>query len=109
MVWRTKRSEANRLLGKTARPVLDEVIELLRKVARERDWPLQRINIRYHQDIEFADWEMLIINPVFKARLEVAREYLLSFCQELDAFRDSLGKLKKRKFVQILTYEIGVV
>ena len=59
--------------------------------------------------MEFADWEVLIINPVFKVQLEVAREYLLSCCQELDAFRDRVGKLKKRKFVQILTYEIGVV
>ena len=57
--------------------------------------------------MEFADWEMLMINPVFKARLEEAEEYLLAFCQELDAFRDSLWKFKKRKFVQILTYEIG--
>ena len=108
-MWRTKHSEADQLLGKAARPVLDQDIELLRKVAQDRGVAATENQYPPPSRHGISDWEMLIINPVFKVQLEVAREYLLSFCQELDAFRDSLGKLKKRKFVRILTFEFWTV
>ena len=110
VVWKTDPSEADRLLGKRARPILDGIIDLMQHAAVERKWPLEQINIRYRQDIEFPEWEILRVCAVLKADPETAEEYYRAFLQdEANAFQKSLDKAKRGKFIERIWFGFEAV
>ena len=98
VVWKTDPSEADRLLGKRARPVLDGIIELMQQAAIERKWPLKQINIRYRQDMEFPEWEILRVCAVLNANPEDGRGILPGFsARRSKHISEILGQCKKKK------------
>ena len=110
VVWKTDPSGADRLLGKRARPVLDGIIELMQYTAIERKWPLTQINIRYRQDMEFPDWEILRVCAVLKGDPETAEGYYRAFLQdEATAFQKSLGKAEREKFIERIWFGFEAV
>ena len=106
VVWKMKESEAKRLLGKAGRPVLDQVIDLMKRYANSQEWPVEQINICYAQDMEFPDWETIEVNPVFDAPPDKCEEYIHRFLQgEADKFRDALGKRQRRAYIRIIQFD----
>ena len=87
VVWKTKKSEADRILGKRGRPLLDEMVEHMKQVADEKGWPLKRIDICYWQDVEERDWEIVRLVMVFDGDPDMAPEYWSSYLKESGALR----------------------
>ncbi len=110
VIWKTDPSEADRLLGKRARPVLDGIIDLMQHAAIERKWPLTQINIRYRQDMEYPEWEILRVCAVLKADPKTAEKYYRAFLQdEATAFQKSLGKVERGKFIERIWFGFEAV
>jgi hypothetical protein len=109
VVWKTSRAEADRLLGKVGIPVLDEVVELLQQFAKENNWPLKQINIRYHQDMELADWEDIYVEPVLELPFEEADECLFSFLDRVDVFQKELGEAELEIFIKAVEFDVDTV
>ena len=64
IVWKTKQSVADRLLGEVGRPLFDQLLAKSQTIAAKRRWPLQKIKVDYYQDPE-VDWEYMILTLDF--------------------------------------------
>ena len=100
VVWKTKKSEADRILGKRGRPLLDEMVEHMKQVANDREWPLKRIDVCYWQDVEISKWELIRLVMVFGGNPDMAPEYWESYLSESNEFGKRLGKAKKKAFIE---------
>ncbi len=99
VVWKTKHSEVDRLLGKIGRPVLDDVLKLLQQFAKDNNWPLQQIDVCYHQDMEFSDWEEIHVKPVLMLPFEEAEECLGNFLDRVNIFQKQLDEPELDVFI----------
>lgn len=61
VIWQTTEAQADALLGKAGRPVLDWELERLSRLAAQHEWPLQHIRIEYYQDEEIETWQHLVL------------------------------------------------
>ena len=109
VVWKTTQSEADRLLGKVGMPVLDEVVDMLQQFAKENNWPLQQIDICYHQDMEFADWEEINVKPVLRLPFEEAEECLGSFLDQVTIYQRGLGEVELEVFLSKVEFGLEIV
>ena len=60
VVWETTQAVADRLLGKTGRPLLERTLEFVGALAAEREWPLKSIKVTHYEDPEVV-WEYLLL------------------------------------------------
>ena len=104
VVWKTTQSEADRLLGKVGMPVLDEVVGMLQQFAKENNWPLQQIDIRYQRDLEFLDWEEIHVIPVLRLSFDEAEERMSSFFDQVDNFQNQLSEPKREVFLEMVGF-----
>ncbi len=104
VVWKTNHSEADRLLGKVGMPVLDEVVEMLQQFAKENNWPLQQIDIRYQRDLEFLDWEEIHVIPVLRRSFDDAEKLMSSFLDQVDDFQNQLSEPKREVFLEMVGF-----
>ena len=109
VVWKTSQSEADRLLGEMGMPVLRDLIELLQQFAKVNNWPLKQIDICYHQDMEFVDWEEIHVKPVLKLPFEEAEERLGSFLDRVDLFQRELGEPELEVFLKAVEFGLEIV
>ena len=100
VVWKTTESEADRILGKRGRPLLDEMVEHLKRVAGEREWPLERIDVCHWQDAEIPKWELIRLVMVFGEDPDMAEEYWDVYLKESNEFGKRLGKAKREAFIK---------
>ena len=77
--------ELHRLLGDQGKRVLRQVHQFIKKVAVNHHWPLERIEVRYYRDPEVKGWEYVIVDLVLTCSFDQAEQYLLEFCDFLDA------------------------
>ena len=104
-VWITKPAVADRLLGARGRHLLDEVIDRIRQAAIENQWPLTKIEIDYHQDMEFEWWEYLLLVLHFDCHWEEAQQHCDDCLdQVVDPFQRELGPLAKHLFIGKISY-----
>ena len=110
VVWKTSQSEAHRILGKTGRPVLDQIVDRMQRYAKENEWPLDQINICYRQDIEYLDWETIGVSPVFRAPPDKGEELIGRYLREdASSFMDSLGKRQRRAYIRCIYFDFETV
>ena len=109
VVWKMKESEADRLLGNTGRPVLDEVVELLQRFAKDNNWPLRHVGINYGRDMELADWEWIEVVPVLELPFDTAEECLGGFLDRVDIFQHSLSEQKRDIFIKMVEFDVDTV
>ena len=109
VVWKTNHSEADRLLGKVGMPVLDEVVEMLQQYAKENNWPLKQIDICYHQDMEFADWEEIYVTPVLRLPFEEAEECLGRFLDQVTIYQRGLGETELEIFLSTVEFDFVTI
>lgn len=84
VVWETKKSVANRLLGETGRPLLDRLLAETQTIAAKRRWPLQKLKVDYYQDPEEVDWEYMLITLDFDCPRDEAAP--LFWCDYIKGF-----------------------
>ena len=104
-VWITDPAVADRLLGAEGRHLLDEVIDNIRQAAPENGWPLTQIDIDYHQDLEFEDWEYLLLTLHFDCPRPEAEQHCDDCLdQVVDPFQGNLGPGIKSRFIEKVDY-----
>ena len=104
-VWITDPAVADRLLGAEARHLLDDVVDNIRQASIENGWPLTKIDIDYHQDMEFEWMEYLLLVLYFDCPWEEAEQH----CDDclstvVGAFQQHLEPELKSRFVKRMTY-----
>ena len=109
VVWMTIQSEADRLLGKVGMTVLDEVVDMLQQFAQENNWPLKQIDICYHQDMEFVDWEEIHVRPVLELPFEEAEECLGSFLDQVTIYQRGLAEPELEIFLNAVEFDVAMV
>ena len=82
-IWITDPAVADRLLGKEGRHLLDDVVDNIREAAIEHGWPLTKIDIDYHQDMEFEWWEYLLLVLHFDSPRPKSREYWVACLEKV--------------------------
>lgn len=100
VVWKIERSEVDRLLGKTGRILLDDVIRLMQHAAIDHMWPLKQIDICYWLDVEETDSEILRTVLVFEAHPDRAEQYWKSFLGLSDSFQKGLSKARRKMYIE---------
>ena len=109
VVWKTAQSEADRLLGKVGMPVLDEVVDMLQLFSKKNNWPLKQIDICYHQDMEFVDWEEIHVRPVLELPFEEAEECLGSFLDQVTIYQRGLAEPELEIFLNAVEFDVATV
>ena len=104
-VWITKPAVADRLLGVDLRPLLDDVVDRIRQAALQQGWPLTKIEIDYHQDMEFEWWEYLLLTLRFDCPREEAQEHW-GVCMRtvVKSMQQELGPLARNLFIDKIHY-----
>ena len=97
---KTTKSEADRILGKRGRPLLDQIVEHMKQVAGEKGWPLKRIDICHWQDVEERDWELIDLIMVFDGDPSMASKYWWSYLKETGALKNRWSKFLRGKFIE---------
>ena len=82
-VWITDPAVADRLLGQEARHLLDDVVDHIRQAAIANGWPLTKIDIDYHQDMEFEWWEYLLLKLRFDCPRPEAEEHWVACLEKV--------------------------
>ena len=102
-VWITDPAVADRLLGAEARHLLDDVVNNIRQAAIEHGWPLTKIDIDYHQDMEFEWWEYLLLVLHFDSPRAEAREYWRACLRTVvKPMQDQLDPKEKELFIKTM-------
>ena len=104
-VWITDPAVLDRLLPVDLRPLLDEVIDRIRQTAIENQWPLTKIEIDYHQDMEFEWMEYLLLTLRFDcSRAEAEQHCDDCLDQVVDPFQGKLEPALKNRFIERMDY-----
>ena len=90
IVWKTRQSAANRLLGDEGRPLLDDLLAHTQAIAAKRRWPLQRIKVDHYEDPE-VDWEYMLITLDFDCPRTKAHKLWGNYLKTVVALEDGLG------------------
>ena len=102
-VWVTDPAVADRLLGAEGRHLLDDVLDNIREAAIENQWPLTKIDIDYHQDMEFEWWEYLLLVLHFDSPWEEARDYWVTCLRTVvKPMQDNLPPEEKELFIKTM-------
>ena len=108
VVWETTQEVANRLLGKTGRPLLERTLEFVGALAAEREWPLKSIKVTHYEDPEVV-WEYLLLVLVLDgSRVKYEHlwdEYLSATEEAIEEMYQGLNASERVIFATMIDYE----
>ena len=104
IVWKTTHEVADRLLGKTGRPLLERTLALARNLAAERKWPLKSIRVEFYQDPEVV-WEYLLLALVFDCNLVKAERLWDEYLEAIENMYQELKTSEQGIFANMIDYE----
>ncbi len=105
VIWKTKESVADRLLGQAGRPLLDDLLARTQALAAKRRWPLIQVRVEHEEDWE-VDWEYLVIGLEFDCPLiKAKRLFWGSYMKVIDEMYTSLEAKEKDVFAKMVCYE----
>ena len=108
VLWETTQEVADRLLGKSGRPLLERTLELARNLAAERNWPLKSVKVTHYEDPEVV-WEYLLLVLVFDCGPEKAMrlwdEYLNAIEEAIEDMYQGLNASERAIFANMIDYE----
>ena len=104
IVWKTKKSVADRLMGEVGRPLLDQLLAETQKLAAKRRWPLQKIIVEYYQDPE-EDWEYMVITLGFDCPRPKAHKLWVNYLKAVKAMRQGLGDMANDILLKKIHYD----
>lgn len=104
VIWETTQSVAERLLGRSGLPLLDQTLSLAKRLAVQRKWPLLKIRIELYQDPEIV-WEYLLIVLVFDCVPATAQRLWDEFIDATGSIQEGLGRQEVELFIKAIGYE----
>ena len=104
VVWKTKKSVANRLLGQAGQSLLDGLLAHTQSVAAKRRWPLQKIKVDYYQDPE-EDWEYMLLTLAFDCPRPKAQKLWVNYLKTVTTLEDELGGTAKEILAKKVHYD----
>lgn len=102
--WETSQGVANRLLGKTGRPLLERTLEFADSLASEREWPLKGIKVTHYEDPEVV-WEYLLLVLVFDCGPVKAERLWDEFLNATELIEKELNEQEYDLFIKMIDYE----
>jgi len=94
------------LLGNNGKYVLEQVLKVVKDVALETDWPLDRIDIRYVRDPEVKDWEYVLLLLVFSCDFDTADRHLHELYNQLDMLTAKLSDKEQKILQRMIFFDI---
>ena len=104
VLWETTQEVADRLLGKSGRPLLERTLELARNLAIERNWPLKSVKVTHYEDPEVV-WEYLLLVLVFDCGPEKAMRLWDEFLNATEIIERELNEQEYNLFIRMIDYE----
>ena len=104
IVWKTRQSVANRLLGDEGRPLLDDLLAHTQAIAAKRRWPLQTIKVDHYEDPE-VDWEYMLITLDFDCPRPRADKLWVNYLKTVTEIENALGDTAKEILVKKVHYD----
>ena len=104
VTWETTEAVADRLLGKTGRPLLEQTLKLADNLAAEHEWPLKRIKVTHYEDPEIV-WEYLLLVLVFDCGPVKADRLWEEFVNATEVIERGLNKQEREFFIRAINYE----
>lgn len=94
------------LLGNNGKYVLGQVLKVVKDIALETDWPLNRIEISYVRDPEVKDWEYILLLLVFTCDFDTADRYLHELYNEIDMLTSRLSAEEQEILQRVIFFDI---
>lgn len=104
VIWETTEAVADRLLGKTGRPLLEQALKLADNLAAERRWPLKKIKVTHYEDPEIV-WEYLLLVLVFDSGPVKADKLWEEFVNATETIERGLNEQERDFFIRAINYE----
>jgi len=105
-VFYVNQNDIDTLLGSQGKTVLNRVVKLIKDIAHEEDWPLEKIEIRHIRDFEVKDWEYIVVALVFNCTFEIANAYLEDIYQRLEALVEKLSSHARELIAKLIYLDI---
>lgn len=94
------------LLGTQGKRVLEKVLSLVKGLAAELDWPLERVEIRHVRDPEVEDWEYILLLLGFNCDFDTADRHLQELYNEIDMLSGKLGDEEDEVLRRMIFFDI---
>jgi hypothetical protein len=94
------------LLGNNGKYVLGQVLKVVKDIALETDWPLDRVEIRYVRDPEVEDWEYVLLLLVFACDFETADRHLNELYNEIGVLTGKLSDEEQEALRRMIFFDI---
>ena len=104
VVWKTTQEVANRLLGKSGRPLLERTLKFAGDLAAEREWPLKSVKVAHYEDPEIV-WEYLLLVLVFDCGPVKAEKLWDEFLNATEIIEQQLNEQEYDLFIRAIYYE----
>ena len=104
VVWETTPAVADRLLGRSGRPLLEQTLSLAKNLAVERKWPLVKIRVELYQDPEIA-WEYLLLVLVLDCDPRKAEMLWDEYLDATKLIEQQLNEQELDIFIKMIDYE----
>lgn len=94
------------LLGSKGKFALGQVVSIVKNLAQERDWPLDRIEVRHVHDPEVKDWEYVLLLLVFTCDFDTADRHLHELYDQIDVLTGKLGDEEREILRRVVFFDI---
>ena len=101
-------SDVDNYLGKDGLALLAGAKDLITNVSTDRGWPLSSIDVRHYRDPEIANWEYVVVSPVFDSTFGEADGFLETIFGYIDTFTETLGELERNLFREKFSFGVKV-
>jgi len=94
------------LLGSQGKYVLEQVLSVVKDLALEMDWPLDRVEIHYVRDPEMEDWEYVLLLLVFTCDFDTADRHLHELYNQIDMLSGKLSDKEQEVLQRMVFFDI---
>ncbi len=94
------------LLGSQGKSVLEQVLSVIKDLARGMGWPLDRVEIRYVRDPEVKDWEYVLLLLVFTCDFDTADRHLHELYNQIDMLTGELSDKGQEVLRRMIFFDI---
>ncbi len=105
--WYSREALAQ-LIGQSGQNVLSKILDLIRRVSRERRWPLFIVEILHVKDPEVQDWRYVLVRPIYNSTFDEADGYLHDLYGELDSLAESLTGEEQELMRRAFFFDVGI-
>lgn len=94
------------LLGSKGMSALEQVLSVVNNLTRAKNWPLDRVEVRYVRDPEVEDWEYILLVLVFTCDFDAADRYLHELYNQIDLLTGKLSDEEQEVLRRMIFFDI---